>query len=279
MYKQHTGIKVLLLSIMACTSAITCAGSSGQVVHMLHSWKQAVEIFERHEPGTLVLLDVDHTLIIQDYCDAFALGKYAWPQWLHEHIVATYPVLADPNAWEQFYSVIWKQAPRFLTEPEVIDVINKAHDCGHVVLALTFIESGSYGIIDSMPQWRYEMLTDMGIKFSTMIPDMVLDKLPSHRDLHPVVHQGIICCNWCAKGTVLQELLRIVDYTPKHIIFIDDDPRNLHTVGQACAVLNIPCTLYHYNNPVFEKPAVDLHDFMYKVAYVLETGKYPVKAE
>jgi hypothetical protein len=183
--------------------------------------------------------------------------------------------LANDQAWEEFYSVIWKHAPRGLIEPEVIDVITNAHQDGHNVIALTAVESGCYGCIESTPCWRHEMLTGFGILFSALIPDTFFNALPIHRDSYPFFYKGIICCNSRPKGEVLQHLIHILERKPTHIVFVDDDIKNVHSVGHACTALGIPCSLYLYHNPAMRKPSLNLKDFMHKVAHVLQHGSYP----
>lgn len=269
------------LCTASCNDYLPCLCRSKRAlsypIHTLHSWTQAVSLFEEQLPETLVILDVDRTLIVPDLTDMFAQGRSGWPSWLKDHIIATHPQLAIDANWELFYSIVWQHAPRHLIEKEVIDAIAVAHQHECHVIALTAVESGAYGLIPSMPLWRHEMLSSLGFFFSTVFPDVVLDQLPAHRATHPVLYKGILYCNSRPKGEILKEFLRLTSYAPPHIVFIDDDEANLHSVADTCIQLNIPCSLYHYDNPTMVMPLLDLDDFMHKVQHVLNHSEYPAR--
>ena len=62
------------------------------------------------------------------------------------------------------------------------------------------MESGSYGVINSMFQWRFSMLKTLGINFSEKFSDYVFCQLPEYRGTYPILYKGIICTNQQPKG-------------------------------------------------------------------------------
>ena len=144
------------------------------------------------------------------------------------------------------YSLVWQQAPRVLIEPQVVRIIDNLKQQGVLVIGLTSMESGGYGVISSMPFWRADMLKDMGIVFSQQYPNQVYKQLPAYRDNYPILFEGILCCNQQPKGAVLAAFLDDNNLRPGHIIFFDDSMRNLQSVGKTCVEHNIPCTLFKY---------------------------------
>ena len=266
----------LLLMILLCVIGgyffININHSSPVIV--IQSYEEVQDIFNRVSSDTLVLFDVDDTLIQSSSDDFAARGIEAWPWWWHIWLIINYPSVLLPTYWEWFYSVMWQQTPRYIIEPEVISLIAYAQKRGCPVLALTGIESGEYGVIESFPEWRYEMLAHMGILFSQPCPDMKFDTLPLYRNTYPILYKGILCANHQPKGMVLKAFLAKCVLQPAHIIFFDDTYANLQSVGGACAQLGIPCTLYHYTGARYQKDSLDFYVFKQHVEHVWTTGHW-----
>jgi hypothetical protein len=211
-------------------------------VQEITSFEQPVDQLNRCGEHTLVLLDVDDVLIISP--DYIARGHLPW--WLRIRLLWAFPELLKESVAELAYSLGWQQAPRVLIEPQVVRIINDLKQQGCIVLGLTSMESGSYGVIPSMSLWRANMLKDMGIVFSQQYPNQVYTKLPAYRDNYPVLFEGILCCNQQPKGAVLAAFFDANNMRPENIIFFDDSMSNLQSVGKTCAERNIPCTLFQY---------------------------------
>jgi len=194
------------------------------------------------DDDTLVLFDVDDTLITSP-----ALNPNYFTWWFKMLFILRYPSHITLN-WENAYSLLWATVPFTLTDPSVIDVIKSFQENHATVLALTSMESGSYGVIESMPAWRYAMLKHMGIEFSQQFADHVFSNFPAYRSNYPTLYKGILCANQQNKGDVLQAFLTYAKLKPSHIIAFDDSLTALQSIGKICEIAAISCTLIQYRH-------------------------------
>jgi uncharacterized protein DUF2608 len=190
-------------------------------------------------PGTLVLFDIDETIITMpdrlDFTLPFRLQLlYRFPQFIYT------------SEWEWVYSQLWQQAEFTLVEPVVVQLINELKSRGCIVLGLTSMESGAYGAIAHMPEWRFNTLADFGIEFSQQFGNYTFTNLASYRSNYPVLYKGILCANQQPKGDVLRAFLDQNGLKPDKIVFFEDSMTNLQSVGAMCDALDIPVEMYHY---------------------------------
>ncbi len=189
--------------------------------------------------GTLVLFDVDETIItMPDQLD-FTLPFRLRVLWHFPQFIYT-------QNWEWVYSKLWQQAQFMLVEPIVAQLINELKSCGCIVLGLTSMESGEYGAIAHMPEWRFNTLANFGIKFSQQFGNYTFTNLASYRSNYPVLYKGILCANQQPKGDVLRAFLDQTGLRPSKIVFFEDNMTNLQSVGMMCNALGIPVDMYHY---------------------------------
>lgn len=215
------------------------------------------------DKNTLVLFDVDDTLITSP-----ALNPNYFTWWFKALFILRYPSHITLN-WENAYSLLWATVPFTLTDPSVIDAIKTFQEKHATVLALTSMESGSYGLIESMPVWRYTMLKHMGIEFSQQFADHVFDNFPPYRSNYPTLYKGILCANQQNKGAVLQAFLTYAKLKPSRIIAFDDSLAALQSIGKICETAAISCTLIQYRHP--ETPAT------WNAWHALEQFEYLIK--
>jgi hypothetical protein len=240
----------LCLFIGICTALLLCtmyrAHKLRYPVQSIRSFEEAQEILDSCSLGTLILFDVDDTLIsASDFLVGKGIGGTPW--WFRLQICLRHPTLLNPKIWEHVYSIMWQKAHRELIEPSIADTIVALQQKGCTVLGLTSMESGSYGVIPNFPLWRYEMLAKMGITFTSIYDNTTFTKLPTYRGTQPILYNGILCCNQQSKGDVLDAFLNYYDLSPQHIIFFDDEIANLQSVGAACSKHHILCTLFKYD--------------------------------
>jgi len=210
----------------------------------LHSFAQATALVHSCTESTLVFFDVDDTLMISS--DDFARGGHL-PWWLLIRIVLRHPQLSIARIWDEYYSIVWQQAPRYLIDPWVVSFIAdlQKHCCA--ALGLTSVNTGAYGFIENLPALHYKKLYDLGIRFSDRYHDTRLTTMPEYRGNYPELYKGMLCANRQPKGDVVKAFLEHLDYKPARIIFFDDNAKNLQSVGRACSSLGIPFTLYLYH--------------------------------
>lgn len=198
-------------------------------------------------PGTLILFDVDDTIItMRDRFDFTLLFRL--------RVLWNFPQFIYASKWEQVYSKLWQQAQFMLVEPIEVSLIENLKSRGCVVLGLTSMESGAYGVIDNMSEWRFNTLADLGIEFSQQFGNYTFTNLVSYRNTYPVLYKGILCANQQSKGDVLRAFLEFSGLMPKKIVFFEDSMTNLQSVGAVGDKLGISVELYHYTGAEkFEK--------------------------
>jgi len=252
---------IILGAFISLHCSIDYAGTFA--IQSITSYDQVRDLFVSISPETLILFDVDDTLIEDDINDAFLHNVDDVPLSVCILFRLKHPSPLVPLYWESFRGMVWQRAPWCLIEANIVDLIKQMQQRGCAVLGLTSMESGSYGIITPYPEWRYAMLHGMGIDFSRIWPDTKFDNFPIYRCSKPILYKGILCANQQPKGDVLKALLTTYDLHTSHIIFFDDSSKNLQSVGCTCQEMNIPCTLYHYqgahNHAALPSTSILLH--------------------
>jgi hypothetical protein len=210
-------------------------------INTITSYSQAMDVLNSLDSNSLVIFDVDDTLIMSS--DALA-NKFPW--WFRVLSVLKFPGLLFSTHWEDAWSCMWQQALRFLIEPSIVPIIRSLQQRGIKTVALTSMESGGYGCIPSMPHWRYEMLKGMGIEFNSKFKNAEFKSLPKYRGTYPVLFNGILCANQQDKGVVLDAFLSHAQFKPDKIVSFDDSVDDLQAIGKVCHARSIPCILFEY---------------------------------
>lgn len=210
---------------------------------VIYSFQEAAQELAQADASTLVLFDIDETVITAP--DVLS-RDFKFPWWFPLRVFWEHPHLMLPHNFDQIISLIMKHSSNILIEDEIVHLINKLHEQGATVLALTYLRTGTCGEIEDVPAWRYKRLEDLGIMFTQTHGDTTFKHLPQKYANYPVIHKGLICTNRQDKGEVLSAFLEHINFTPSKIIFFDDNPSRLQEVGVACSALDIPCTLFHY---------------------------------
>ena len=192
---------------------------------------------------TLITFDVDDTLITaQD-----ALGRIDKLPLLFKILAVCYhPSLLTEKSNELITSIIFEKASQKITEPIVVDIIHDLQSRGCHVIGLTSIESGPWGIIPSIPEWRCDMLASMDINLKDHLNDETFTALPKFQDQYPKFHKGIIFANQDSKGRALGAFIDAGTTKPTHVISFDDRLTALHSIAHACKKRNIEFIGYHY---------------------------------
>lgn len=212
-------------------------------IKVIHSYQEIIESAKEWDSSTLVLFDVDDTLIY---------GPYLFPDgflnqlWFRIRFLLRYPWLVSPPLFEEYYSLMWQQAKRVVVEPEVVPLIQDLHKNGAMVIGLTAMETGSYGVIESLPKWRADMLTDFGITFTRTFENTTFSALKAYRSEYPELYEGILCCNWQPKSVVVGAFLDKYHLKPSKIVFFDDQYSRVKDIADFCEQQNIPFEVYQY---------------------------------
>lgn len=208
----------------------------------IYSYQSVKHEVEAADENTLVLFDVDDTLISTH--DVVARGTY-YPWWYALLVFFRFPYFIKKVHFEEAYSIVLTQAERILIDPFVKELINGFHKKKSIIVGLTSIETGKFGNVEDIALWRYRMLADLGIHFTNDFENIKFINFASHRGNYPELYNGILCTNHEDKGKVLKTFLQYANITPRNIIFFDDKIYNLESVGNFCKKNNIGCKLFH----------------------------------
>ena len=196
----------------------------------------------RLDRSSLVIFDVDCVLIIPSDNDTLSRSPYRKKLW------RSVESRISKERSRFLISIIIMETNWILLDKSVIDIINYLTQQKIPTIALTSINTGRFGVIESMEDLRIKQLKSVGIDFTKLAPMKDTIKLDSLRTVHgtPMLNKGIIFTAELDKGMVLKDILQKLNYYPKKIIFIDDKIQNLYSVQNACNMLKIPFQGFHY---------------------------------
>lgn len=212
---------------------------------------------------TLILLDIDDT-IITPRANIFRYKN-------NEH----YPFIDElkknkaqiPNFIELLSHWRLKRKSILVHEnwPNVIQELKKKMH----VFGLTQMETGSFGHIPSMEEWRYHELQEKEIIFTDCFQDKILIK----NDLgYSIFYKGIMMTGPFSKAEVLKEMLK--GLAPKKIIFVDDRIEQIQDLASLAKEEKIGYLGIHYRG--FEDVSGEVNHKIAKLQkkYFLEEGKW-----
>lgn len=198
--------------------------------------KNFKEITNYIYPETLFLLDIDDTLLIP----VQTLGTDAWfLSRLNYHLQMgnEYPLALDKSLAE------W-EAVRHLTDVKIV-------------------EDGTDHIIDEMQKNNIAImgLTTQGLALATrtivQLASLSIDlskTAPYSQDCYFIngkqgvlYRQGILFTSGTSKGEALIKLLDLIDYHPKHIVFINDKKTHLEDIEKSVELTNMTFTGLRYS--------------------------------
>lgn len=106
--------------------------------------------------------------------------------------------------------------------------------------ALTKMETGRFGEIPSVEQWRHKELTDKGFEFTSMYcgqtKEVLLNSPSSPYDA--TFYKGIFSTGSYRKGELIHQYL--LRESPGEVVLIDDRQEHLHDVYDACCRFSVP---------------------------------------
>ena len=130
-------------------------------IKKIDSFAQASDVLNKADKNTLVLFDVDDTLI-EPASVLFrpkTIENEAYRPWMVELTSRVYGNAPNPEA---YYWSIWKvkEVP-LLIEPKIVEIIRSLQDRGVKVMALTALKTGISFTIPLLPEWRFNKLKEL----------------------------------------------------------------------------------------------------------------------
>ncbi len=218
---------------------LTCLPLSAAIFEIqdLSSFKNAVQFLD---DNTVVLLDIDYTLIVP--CDAALLpcGNRLRKQYLYR---------LDVPRRELLQSIIALESEEKLIDDGFLEVINLLKEKNISVFGFTALDTGKYGKIENLEDWRLKVLEKLGIAFSSVTHHksiIQLHKPSQHNGNYPVFKNGVVFTNRQSKGKIFTAFVDLLKNKPKKVIFIDDSRQYLESVEGAAKKLDIEFVGFHY---------------------------------
>ena len=243
--------RILLLTLTIC---LLFKGLLSAKIIEAYDLKELSEQFQNLDSQSLLLWDVDSTLIMPTDL-ILRPGNDAIAAELEDHYFEN--KTTQEIGW--LISVILQKMPFCLVDEGVKSLIENLQKRAVPMLGLTALHTGTFGVIDSMEQWRVDQLHRLGIDFSLIFSqhsDMEWKEDVPFRG-YPVFLKGIICCDELPKGIVLTTFLQKIDWLPQKVMFIDDNLNFLRSVEEAMRTLKIPFTGVHYRAVEKMKNTID----------------------
>jgi hypothetical protein len=212
-------------------------------IKVIYSMHEAHDILSHADKHTLVLYDVDETLIMPT-------DKIHLP-----HFFSVDPGRALKNDFElklahcieDIWSIVLLQAHRKLIEPDVVFIIKNLQSRNVKTLGFTKMRSGTFGAIDSLAEYRFNQLKALGVEFWLSYDQTIeFNQFTCDYDGFPMIHKGTIFTNDLPKGQVVGAFLDQLDDTITQVIFFDDLLENLISVENEMIKRNIIYHGYHY---------------------------------
>lgn len=207
--------------------SISCLFSS-ETFKTIHSFEEIDRSALSIE--SLVIFDVDEVLITPSDAILTHAGKSfkGWQKLPRKK--EEFDDLFSVALFGTNYVLLDKNAPKFLEKLSKDAIPN---------MALTSCRTGTFGVIPFMEDWRYNQLEALGVHFSLInLEEVVFKELVDEKARPPLFKKGILYCGdfYAPEGSTKGKLLGVfLDHSklkPNHVVFIDDELKNLQTVQE-----------------------------------------------
>jgi hypothetical protein len=257
-------IAILLVFGYYAASLYSSTRCSNNIVR-IDSFLEAQKVLNAADQDTLVLFDVDETLITTPTKSYWQKNREAHQKEIQElENDAQKRAVAEGREKYIFSKRLATEIP-VVIEASAPAIIASLQERGVKVLALSRCSTGTYGFIRNLPQWRSDKLKKIGIDFGkTIFPDTIFDELPHDtKGFYPVLYQGILLTNRVPKGEVLGAFLDRMQYKPSRVLFFDDQKDQVALVATEMCKRGIPFEGYVYNGALqlaapFDKRILEL---------------------
>ncbi|KKQ11335.1 MAG: hypothetical protein US22_C0032G0008 [candidate division TM6 bacterium GW2011_GWF2_36_6] len=253
----------------------------------IDSIKEVALIFEHATNDDLFVFDVDQ--VILESTEPFMQARFDNNSELKkiaddffEFIKST----KNPDAMDLFFSKMNLSVKTEPVEQLLIDQILALQKRSIKVITLTALNTGKFGLIDRLEDWRYKQLLNLGLNFESSFEqkEIVIGELldaesinkkvrfkeRTRKDAGPIVfYKGIICSTCYSKGPALKAFLDKAGYRPSQIYFFDDRPNNVKSVVQAMKTMGIKCQGFIYKAAAVKQPTDDLDIDVIKLQHEL----------
>ncbi|MCB1213208.1 MAG: DUF2608 domain-containing protein [Chlamydiia bacterium] len=253
-----------------CTLLVTASliGAIHEIEELAPFEAHAVEL----TPHSLILFDVDHTLITLSDAILNPAAKHVLKKIIADLEFKNESGFAERK--EVALSQLVLQAEWKLVDQRSPILLNKLHKRSIPYLAITAFDGGRCGEIPSGATWRFNHLKELGLNFSYTFPELQTGFFPQDPPGEgvPIYDSGIIYTSRHSKGVVLGNVLDWMNWKPNHVLMIDDRLDFLQAVESTLVERGIPFDGYHYRAVERNAPSVDLEVARLQMRTIYEKG-------
>jgi hypothetical protein len=234
-------------------------------IKKIESFEESIETLNQADKNSLVIFDIDNTLIMPEDC------AFHDPSPIFDTINKHFPDQNDEEHIKRCKPVI--ECKQILIQDIIVQIIKDLQNRAVRTMALTNLSSLDSDIWD-WKRLRYSQLNKLNINFNNSFEKkyIILENLVGDDDGHPIFYEGILATNRVNKGIVLVEFLKKIGWIPKRIIFFDDSLANILSVEEELRKLNpeIEFHGYHYIKADLIDFSIDKDIFNSQVNYLIK---------
>lgn len=253
--------KILQFSLLIQTFIIL-SNNSIQTIYSLNGVK---EILKNIDQNSLVVFDIDDTLIIPE--DHIINDRFA-----HVELIK--------NLDEKTLSKIHMHSAQKLIEPCSSEIISDLQKRGIKVIALTARGHGKFHDILKTEKVIFTKLLLLGIDLRNNFSGKIaFDKFNINQfnkfnpdQIKPKFYKGIIFSFGSPKGEVLAHFLDQINLKPTQVIFFDDLMHNLESVQKSMQDRGIKYQGFCYKGSHNHNISLDLDLIQFQLDYLNQTG-------
>lgn len=192
------------------------------------------------DSNSFVLLDIDYTILTPKDASLKPCGKHLRRKYLHG---------LNLRLREYLQSIIALDGEEELMDNEFPYLISQLQIKHIPVIGFTALETGKYGKIANLEDWRLDQLKKFNIDFSSSLSNqksIIFNKCRSYNEHFPIFKNGVLFTNRLPKGDVLTVFLKKIKWMPNKILFVDDSLDQLNSVETVANNLGIEFIGFHY---------------------------------
>lgn len=230
---------VSLLSLVFILLSSNICGEISTIFTM----QEAGLVLEKADDDTLVIFDVDRTLV-QMGDQLLYSGKSGFKKKIN-----TFPAYSRLSSEEQdtLLSIVLLKTSHEIIEFDAVELIHDLQKKNIKTLVCTTLETGEFGLIPSMEQWRIDTLAHLGLSFDAAFPQLEEIRFYPHEMSHsPLYKQGALIASKRTKGEIISLFLERLEWKPKKIVMIDDQMTDLKSVEDDLKKFGIEFQGLHY---------------------------------
>ena len=190
------------------------------------------ELLKKADKNTLVIFDVRTVLVVEQDAILQPAHKKRFKQFK-----AKIDAKLSKEKSEELYSIILSQKKLELVDEKILEIFALMRAKEVKFIALTSGRTGRFGIIDKREDLRIKLLKDLGIEFNDSYPNIkptIFNEIAVIKSEPSMYKDGILFASKAKKGIVLKEFYNKEKITANKIIFIDNQIKNLLSVGEFC---------------------------------------------